>query len=188
MKEIRNNPKHQIFMTADTHFGHANILKYCKRPFSDVHHMNRALVDNWNSTVDPKDEVFILGDFTFQDHSKYASQLNGKKYLILGNHDKVRDAYRAEEDGYFVWVDNYCELCVDNVQFMLFHYAIRQWNKKHHGSIHLYGHSHGGLEPHGLSFDVGVDNCTKVGAPPYTPISIRQVLAYTSSIERKLPL
>jgi len=182
MKETRVNHKHQIYFTADLHFGHDNIRRYCKRPFDTVHHMNKAFTENWNSTVGPKDEVFILGDFAFRDHYKYASQLNGKKYLILGNHDKLSHAIRALDDGYFVWVDNYCELRVDKTNFMLFHYAIRQWNKKHHGSIHLYGHSHGCLDPYGLSFDVGIDNCSEIGAPPYTPINLQHILAYAKTL------
>ena len=182
MKETRNRPKHNIFFTADLHFGHARISEYCDRPFDSVEEMDVALIKNWNSVVGPKDEVFILGDFAFRDHSKYASQLNGRKYLILGNHDKKSHALRAYDEGYFRWVEDYCELRVDRNIFILFHYSIRQWNKKHHGSIHLYGHSHGGLDPYGLSFDVGVDDRSKMGVAPYTPISLEQVLTHIKTL------
>ena len=177
MKLKRTNPDFNIFVTSDLHFGHANILGYANRPFADVHEMNKALTENWNAIVEPRDEVFILGDFAFQNHAKYAEKLNGRKYLILGNHDKPRDAYQAESDGVFEKVDNYCRLTVNGQTFILFHYAIRQWDKKHHKAIHLYGHSHGQLPAYHWSFDVGVD------VWDYKPISIQQVLDHVQTLE-----
>ena len=53
----------KIFFTADTHWGHRNIIRYCQRPFADVEEMNEALITNWNSTVGKDDIVFHLGDF-----------------------------------------------------------------------------------------------------------------------------
>jgi hypothetical protein len=55
----------KIFVIADTHFDHTNIIRYCHRPFPNVQAMNRALVDNWNRTVDSHDRVYFLGDLTF---------------------------------------------------------------------------------------------------------------------------
>lgn len=79
-----------IWVTSDTHFGHANIIKYCDRPFKDEHHMNEALVDNWNSAVKPGDIVYHLGDVYFRDPS-VLDRLTGQKCLILGNHDNGTD-------------------------------------------------------------------------------------------------
>jgi len=78
-----------IWFTADTHFGHANIIKYCDRPFQDAHEMNVTLTNNWNSLVKPNDTVYHLGDFSF-NAGKYIDKLNGKIILIYGNHDKRR--------------------------------------------------------------------------------------------------
>lgn len=78
-----------IWVTSDTHFGHANIIKYCDRPFDDVSHMNEVLVENWNATIKPQDKVYHLGD-VFMGGEKGSSvlhRLNGKKRLIMGNHD-----------------------------------------------------------------------------------------------------
>lgn len=57
----------QVWFTSDTHFGHANIVKYSGRPFEDVYEMNAALVRNWNETVKPGDLVYHLGDFALCD-------------------------------------------------------------------------------------------------------------------------
>jgi calcineurin-like phosphoesterase family protein len=82
----------KVFLIADTHFGHKNIIRYCSRPFDDIVEMNKVLTDNWNKTVKPDDYIIILGDVApFSSASAiswYLSQLNGIKILINGNHDK----------------------------------------------------------------------------------------------------
>lgn len=80
----------KFFTIADTHFGHANIIKYCNRPFETVEEMDKALIKNWNETVSNEDTVLVLGDFGLGKKEYIASivkQLNGKKILIMGNHD-----------------------------------------------------------------------------------------------------
>ena len=80
----------KIFVTADTHFNHENIIKYCDRPFKNVKEMNEAIIKNWNDTVREDDIVYHLGDFGFgtkEELQEIFNRLNGKKYLIMGNHD-----------------------------------------------------------------------------------------------------
>ena len=36
----------RVFFTSDTHFNHANIIRFCNRPFKDVSHMNEAIISN----------------------------------------------------------------------------------------------------------------------------------------------
>ena len=50
------------WFTSDPHFGHANIIRFCDRPFDDVQAMNDALVHRWNAVVQPEDTVYVLGD------------------------------------------------------------------------------------------------------------------------------
>ena len=77
-----------VFVTSDTHFGHANIIKYCNRPFDSVEEMDEALVQNWNSVVKAGDKVYHLGDVTMTSKAlDIMSRLNGRKVLIRGNHD-----------------------------------------------------------------------------------------------------
>ena len=91
----------KYFVTSDTHFGHANIIKYCARPFRDVNQMDVRIIKNWNERVKPEDTVFHLGDFQFKNSAGgnqnegqvlaskdfYWKQLNGRIYHISGNHD-----------------------------------------------------------------------------------------------------
>lgn len=80
----------QTWLIADTHFFHTNIIKYCNRPFSSTEEMNKTLITNWNGKVRAEDTVFVLGDFALagkDDIIKVGQKLNGRKTLVLGNHD-----------------------------------------------------------------------------------------------------
>lgn len=79
------------WLTSDPHFWHANVIKYCNRPFKDVEEMNEMLVVNWNRVVKPGDRVICLGDFSFSGRSVelYSHRLNGDKELCPGNHDPL---------------------------------------------------------------------------------------------------
>lgn len=78
-----------IFFTSDHHFCHANIIKYCKRPFESVDQMNEDMVRRWNEVVGVEDTVYYLGDFSLakQAVELFARRLNGEKHFIMGNHD-----------------------------------------------------------------------------------------------------
>ncbi len=80
-----------LFVSGDHHFGHENIIKYCKRPFKSITHMNQELVRRWNERVKEGDTVLYLGDFCFP-HPEYGveyytDQLNGEIIFIKGSHD-----------------------------------------------------------------------------------------------------
>jgi calcineurin-like phosphoesterase family protein len=126
------------FVISDPHFGHSRIIEYCDRPFDSVDHMNEVLIENWNNTVGDNDLVICNGDFMFykKDDSIF-NALNGKKILVLGNHDHkatVALSWEAVHDIYsFKHNDKMIVMC---------HYPIFSWPKKFHGAIHLYGHVH----------------------------------------------
>lgn len=82
-----------VFLTSDLHAGHANMILYENRPFTDVDHMNAELVKRWNSVVKKLDTVIVLGDFALLPRSavrEIVAKLHGTKWLIMGNHDRGR--------------------------------------------------------------------------------------------------
>jgi len=165
------------FFTADTHFGHANILKYCSRPFKSVEAMDEALIKNWNRRVGPDDTVWHLGDFTMaggvERVRKYKDRLNGRIHLVWGNHDKRSSEVSALfESTHDLTKIHFSEAGVVG-QAVLCHYAMRVWGASHRGVWHLYGHSHGTLpdDNQALSLDIGVD-CWD-----YSPVSVQQIAA-----------
>lgn len=157
-----------IYFTADQHFGHINIIKYCDRPFKHVDEMNDKIIANHNKVVHDKDVVYHLGDFTMErDAEKYIRRLNGTHKFIRGSHD-----YWNPDLPYII------ELKIEDIYIVLCHYAMRSWPRSYHGSIQLYGHSHGQLSPDKNQLDVGVD--TQIGEHrkfyPYSLKEIRNIL------------
>jgi len=147
--------------------------------------MNNVLKQNWNKTVRPNDEIYILGDVTMKG-SVYAAeilqQLNGRKYLIKGNHDRFVDQAGFDRS-LFEWIRDYHMLNYQNQRFILFHYPIEEWNHSFRGSIHLHGHQHNNksynyqnLEKGKYRFDVGVD------ANDMYPVSIEEIITFFQKI------
>ena len=178
-----------IWFTSDHHFGHKNIISYSKRPFASVEQMDETMISRWNEKVAPQDEVYHLGDVGLCSPAKLQQileRLNGKIYLITGNHET--SALVCSDK--FEWVKDYHELLVPDSEahgnqrlIVLLHYAMRVWNVSHHGSWHLYGHSHGSLpdDKTSLSFDVGVDSHN------FYPISYEEVKKIMAKKEWKSP-
>src|SRR5512135_1658657 len=134
---------------SDTHFGHANIIRYSNRPYKDVDEMNEMMIQEWNKLVKPGDLVYHNGDFAFLPTDKLEKllrRLSGSIHLVLGNHDKdiIKNRNQLLKQGKLATIQHYNELNVDGQKIILFHYGCRVWNKSHHGSILLYCHSHGG--------------------------------------------
>jgi calcineurin-like phosphoesterase family protein len=155
---------------SDTHFSHFRIIGYCNRPFNSVMSMDNNLIENINNKVGVSDTLYHLGDFCFGQKRNVVENYNRVKtlrdrincrnvILIYGNHDKEirknRDLQRL-----FQGCHDYLEIYDGSQNIVLFHYAMRVWNKSHHGAWHLYGHSHYSLpdDPNALSMDIGVDN------------------------------
>lgn len=165
-----------IYFTADTHFRHYNILKYCNRPFTLIEEMDNVFIDNINRVVRPEDTLYHLGDFAFgreNDIIGIRSRINCRNIiLIYGNHDKtIRQMHFAVKRLFFRDCHELLEIKIGGQSITLCHYAMKVWNKSYYGAWMLYGHSHGSLpdDPNSLSIDCGVD-CHN-----YSPISFSQV-------------
>lgn len=160
-----------LYFTSDTHFGHENIIRTCKRPFANADEMDNALIARWNERVKPTDGVYHLGDFCYRNSTgadKYLARLNGKIHLVTGNHDQETLAQHAH---LFASVNPIVELKFNRRWLILCHYPMREWHGSWRGAWHLFGHVHGRLdhEPHGYSLDVGVD------AHDFRPWSLEEI-------------
>jgi calcineurin-like phosphoesterase family protein len=100
-----------IWFTSDHHFGHANIIKYCNRPYNSVAHMNALMEAAWNLVVEQGDTVYYLGDFAMHPDmvTEILPRLKGTKILIAGNHDKCHG-------GATKWVEHYLTAGFESVQ------------------------------------------------------------------------
>ena len=81
------------WVIADTHFGHANIIRHGERPFRTLGEMDATLIANWNETIADGDTVYHLGDFSGPPMNRrieeIAEGLRGRIVLIAGNHDRI---------------------------------------------------------------------------------------------------
>lgn len=174
-----------IWFTSDTHYGHRNIVRgtsswaqfeegsshQSTRDFDTLEEHNQTLIDNFNQLVKPNDEVFLLGDVAFGGHANIKVFMDALKcknvHLVFGNHDQhirpidspYRKLFRSCQDTleFSLKLGTEATGRYGKQKFFLSHYAHRVWNQSHHGTIHLYGHSHGTLPSYGRSMDVGVD-------------------------------
>ncbi|WP_321508274.1 2'-5' RNA ligase family protein [uncultured Methanoregula sp.] len=112
----RSTDEGDIFVIADMHLGHANIIRYCSRPFifSDCAEMDSVLIRNWNFTVDGNAEIYHVGDLQYGRDAPpvtgYLQQLGGRATFITGNHD-------GEMPG---WMEH-TELSYQGTRFFLVH-------------------------------------------------------------------
>ena len=163
------------------------------RDYENADEMNEKLIEMWNSVVTPEDTVYNLGDLSMAANTKkiieVAKRLNGKHFLILGNHDhsikkdKEKLIAITKDDGNKMFEDirDYKLLTFPGIQIILFHYPMAAWENQQNGSIMLHGHLHDymtnvkgkilnvGFDLHGklLSLDDVVDFTKSLPVLPY---------------------
>lgn len=165
------------WFTSDLHFNHKNIVgpdvsswERGYRDFESVGHMNETILNSINDVVEENDELWILGDFAFGDKTMIPTLRHNIKcknvHLIYGNHDQAIENNESYQK-LFSSVGYYKEIYIgdgsvndkgrfNKMRAILCHYSFRVWNKSHHGSCMLYGHSHGSLPAHGgRTMDIG---------------------------------
>lgn len=173
------------FYISDLHLGHEKAIKFDERPFKDLQEMQEIIIGNWNNAVGPTDDVYILGDMFWNNNEapEVLEALNGNKFLILGNHDRINSDMRK----YFVWIKDYAEIKDNGKHVVLCHYPIAHWRNCDYGTIHLYGHIHAGrdtrpfddykamIKQRGFSYE-----CYNVGCMmphmDYTPRTLTEII------------
>lgn len=159
----------KIWLIADTHFSHTNVIQYCDRPFKDKFEMDKVLVQNWNNVVKKQDIVFMLGDFALCGKDKIiqiGQQLNGRKTLILGNHDGAsKNTYYAAG---FEYVSKYPIILDD--WFILSHHP--KFTENNGLYVNIYGHVHNDSAYKDYSAD---SFCVSAERISYTPIDFEVI-------------
>ena len=140
------------FYIGDLHFFHDALNhKMDRRGFADCEEMHDYIVQKWNAKVRPCDEVVILGDISLGSAAQTGellSRLNGRLYLIVGNHDHVVE-HRNFDRNRFVWIKEYDEISDNRRKVVLCHYPIMFYNGQYRRNekgepmtYMLYGHVH----------------------------------------------
>jgi len=145
------------YFCSDQHLFHKNIIKYCNRPFDSVDHMNEEILRRWNEKITPDDTVYVIGDFALGKQDKateWLSQANGKKILIIGNHD--RSPRTMKEIG-FDEVHYHLEVTTsNNERWLLSHFPLPLDLIKSYQRL-IHGHHHSGPQSTGKRVNVCVD-------------------------------
>jgi calcineurin-like phosphoesterase family protein len=150
------------YLIADTHFGHANIIKYCNRPFTTVNEMDAEIVRRWNSVVTNEDIVYFLGDFALGQSIRvreYRYMLNGQIEMVMGNHDHRSVGFWAK-----IGIKaNKKPIIIDD---MIFSHAPVMFPEL----PNIHGHTHN--NPTNIG---GIHICVSVEQIDYTPISLDKI-------------
>lgn len=213
-----NLDKQAVWVTSDTHYGHKNICRgvsqwepnkgeQATRNFETLENMNQSIVDGINSRVKADDILIHLGDWSFggiQNIAQFREQISCKNiYLCYGNHDHHIQNDRLLETSthrgvpareLFIETDHVLDLTITSsavkgeLSFFCSHYSHRVWNKRHHGRMHLFGHSHGSLDAltNDRSMDVGIDSAARIFGS-YIPFHIMEVYTILNNREN-LPI
>ena len=177
-----------IYFTSDLHLFHANILRFCNRPFADVEDMNKTLINNIKNTLQPNDSLYFLGDIGF-NHGCIKTVFKDILYgydikFILGGHD------RQMTDLIETYFENEGPVCERTFQYQgkdypitMSHYPMVTFNKSHYGSWNLYGHHHSKHQDDiinkmcpGKRMNVGVD------LNNFMPVSLAMVVEHMKSM------
>jgi calcineurin-like phosphoesterase family protein len=168
-----------LFITSDTHFGHANIIRYCGRPFATCEEMDRSMIAAWNNVVSKGDIVLHVGDVAFGGKpfvARSVSKLNGRKVLIRGNHDKnpFINLYKGLD-----WI---IETHIVLQHVFIVHNPHQEHIPVPAGTkLTVHGHTHGTWSAPGF-IDAGVDALGK-GAG-YAPVRLSDALVSLQPEER----
>jgi calcineurin-like phosphoesterase family protein len=164
------------YFSTDWHLGHSNILRYDGRPFKTIEEMDHVILGNVVGQLKKGDSLYYLGDFALtrspnamEGYMKALAYTEANFFFIKGNHDKKDTIKLYQKYGTYLGEQKKIRIPDTDVsdgeqEIILNHYAMRVWDKSHHGAWHLYGHSHDGLEhtPWGKSMDCSVVSAGRI--------------------------
>jgi calcineurin-like phosphoesterase family protein len=167
----------KICFSSDPHYDHANILNFLddrgKRfrgdLFASVEEMNETMIQRHNSVVKPNDIWYCLGDVTFRvkDLGRIMPRLNGRKRLIVGNHD---DPKNVELTKWFEKVTLW-RLFKDE-GFLCTHLPSRKDQFRYKVTHNLHGHIHQNV----ITEPEYINNCME--HIDYTPKTMDDIVAH----------
>ena len=171
-----------FFFIADTHFFHKNVISFSRRPFADLEEMNSVMLKNWNARVKDNDNIYIVGDICHRvklDNAiELLKQLNGRKHLVVGNHDK-KYLKNADFRKQFKEVEDIIKISVNGQTAVLCHYPMAEWNRYFRGGWHIHGHIHNRrgetfrfMRTQERALNAGVDITN------FSPVSFEELKAY----------
>lgn len=138
-----------IYFTSDTHFNHDREFVYGPRGFESIQDMNETLIKNWNETVGPEDDIYVLGDFFLGADYDYINEvlnkLNGHIHLVVGNHDTPSKITRYTSWDNIVEIADALRLRYKKKEFFLCHYPVFTASLEqdpNRAVINLFGHTH----------------------------------------------
>lgn len=145
-----------IFVTADTHYNHGNIIKHCDREFESREQMNEVILERWNSVVGPDDIVWHLGDVAWgsrQYYDEFFHSVNGRLVVFVGNHDRTRYFDQYKEEGKIIATYPYEAMhtvmqCGRVIQIAHSPDDLGRWpkiNMRQQSPVRLCGHVHNSL-------------------------------------------
>lgn len=176
-----------IYYTADTHFGHKNIINLCGRPFADADEMDEALISNWNARVRKRDTVYIVGDMFYRcaDAAGILKRLNGKKHLIVGNHD---GSWLGGLDplAYFISFEPMLEIRDCNRLITLCHYPLLTWNREKR-SFMIHGHIHNNTDLDFWPLLAARENVLNAGTEinAYSPVTFDELMKNNTAFKQR---
>lgn len=149
-----------IWYTADTHFGHENIIPFSGRPFRSASHMDSVLIENMWKVVKPEDTLYVVGDFAFGPSAKdeewlhlIFGQLPGaEQHLVVGNHD-----HEPTQALPWATVTSLTDVADNGKTNVLCHYPMITWQGARKGALQIFGHVHNNWLGSHNAVNVGVD-------------------------------
>ena len=198
-----------IYFISDMHFGDQSVMsKYDKRPFKTLDEMERVMIQRWNKRVSDNDRVYILGDMFHKSVSvekaeSILSQLNGKKYYIIGNHEETVDQMRNEWFEKLIVCRGYSDsiiqllsykntevLKINGWEVILSHYPMlankNTFNANNKQTIHLYGHVHNSKEEKVVQFSKLVRMDSKSNINKNLSVNVGCMMPYMDYTPRTL--